>query len=133
MTSTTVSIHVNCAAQVAYDFVSDPRNLPTWAGAFCKSVKMSGDVWIVETPQGPMGFRFVARNDLGVLDHFVKPTPDTEIYCPMRVVPHGTGCEILFTLLRSPEVNDEQFAADVAMIQGDFAKLKTVLDRYRPS
>ena len=128
MTSTTVSIHVDCSASVAYDFASDPRNLPAWAGAFCKSARKSGDAWIIETPQGPMGFRFVPSNELGVLDHFVKPTPDSEIYCPMRVVPHGAGCVILFTLLRTPDMTDEQFAADAAMIQRDLAKLKNVLE-----
>jgi hypothetical protein len=128
MTSTTLSVHVNCEARVAYDFAADPRNLPKWAGAFCLAARPSGDAWMIDTPQGPMGFRFVPRNELGVLDHFVKPTPDTEIYCPMRVVSHGTGCVILFTLLRSSEMTDEQFTADAAMIQGDFAKLKTVLE-----
>jgi hypothetical protein len=37
----------------------------------------------------------------------------------MRVVPNGEGCEIMFTLLQLPEMDNEQFARDAEMVMAD--------------
>jgi len=126
--SRTLNTHIACAPQKVTDFVADPRNLPRWASAFCKSVRPDGDNWIVETPNGPIGLRFVPRNDLGVLDHYVTPVPGTEIYVPMRVVANGDGSEVLFTLFRLPGMTDQDLGRDAGMVEGDLAALKRVLE-----
>jgi len=71
----TLSVSIECHPDKVYEFISDPENLPKWATAFCKSVRKSNAGWFVDTPQGPMKVRFVERNDLGVLDHYVNPAP----------------------------------------------------------
>jgi hypothetical protein len=126
--SRTLNIRIACNPRKVADFVSDPRNLPNWAGAFCKSVRSDAGNWIVETPVGPVGLRFVARNDFGVLDHYVTPAPGIEIYVPMRVIANDDGSEVLFTLFHLPEMPKPDFDRDAAMVESDLAQLKRVLE-----
>jgi hypothetical protein len=39
-----------------------------------------------------------------------------EIYIPMRVIPNGSDCELIFTLFRLPGISDEKFAADAEWV-----------------
>jgi hypothetical protein len=86
----------------------------------------------VETPSGRAGFAFVERNTYGVLDHEVTLPSGDVIYSPMRVVPDGDGCEVIFTLRRLPDMSDEDFARDAALVQADLARLKDVLEAGQP-
>lgn len=124
--SCTWSISVACDWRAAYAFISDPANLPRWATTFCLSAKVSGKDWILETPQGSLGLRLTPGNEFGVVDHVVIPGSGEEVYVPMRVVPNGQGCEILFTLFR--RAGEEQFEADKKLVGMDLNKLKEVLE-----
>lgn len=124
----TLSVSIQRVPDEVYRFVSNPENLPRWATAFCLSVRNTPAGWVMETPQGAMGLRFVATNALGVLDHYVRTAPGVEVYVPMRVVANGTGSEVLFTVFRLPEMSDTQFAADVATVERDLRSLKAVLE-----
>lgn len=125
----TLSVTIRRTSAQVYDFVAEPQNLPKWATAFCLSIQRIGDGWTALTPAGPMGLRFVARNKLGVLDHWVAAEPGFEVYVPMRVVPHGEGSEVLFTLFKLPEMSDAKFAEDAAMVEKDLQSLKKVLEK----
>lgn len=133
--SRTVSVSIHRPPGQIYEFVRNPQNLPRWATAFCRSVYRSDDGrWIVQTPQGPVTIRFVEGNGLGVLDHEVTLADGTEIYVPMRVVanPSGagaSGAEVIFTLFRGPEISEEAFDADLAMVERDLRMLKDVLEK----
>ena len=83
----------------------------------------------METTQGPMNLRFAEKNSLGVLDHYVSPAPGTEIYVPMRVLPNGSGSEVLFTLFRLPGMSDEKFAEDAGLVARDLEMLKDMLEK----
>ncbi len=127
--SRTLSVSIDCHPDKVYRFLSDVQNLPKWATAFCKSIRKSNAHWIVDTPQGPMTVRFVPKNTLGVLDHYVIPAPGVEVYVPMRVVPNGSGTEVLFTLFRLPDMLDEKYAEDAALVEDDLKRLKNLLER----
>jgi hypothetical protein len=127
--SRTLSVTIGCHPDRVYGFVSDPENLPRWATTFCKSIRRTGTDWIMETPHGPTKVRLVAKNDLGVLDHYVSPAPGVEVYVPMRVVPNGSGSEVIFTLFRLPDMSEEQYAADAGLVEQDLRTLKEVLER----
>ena len=83
----------------------------------------------METPQGPAQIWFAEKNDFGVLDHYVTLASGVEVYVPMRVVPNGSGSEVIFTLFKTPEMSDKQFAEDAGMVQRDLRTLKSVLER----
>ena len=122
----TLAVSIGCAPGQVYDFVSDPRNLPRWS--FFGSVTKFGDQWVVDTSDGPVGFRFVEANELGVLDHYVKLGSGVEIYVPMRVISNGEGSEVLFTLFQAPDMSDEAFPEDAKQVERDLATLKVVLE-----
>lgn len=131
MTSRTVSVSIDCELGRVYEFVVDLEHLPEWAAAFCRSVKRVDGKWVIDTPQGPMRIRFVGRNDGGVLDHYVSPSPGVEIYVPMRVVRNGSGSEVLLTVFRQPEMLDAQYAQDLGMVEQDLKRLKQLLEGGR--
>jgi hypothetical protein len=126
--SKTLSVSIACPPRRVYEFVSNPENLPRWATAFCRSVRKSEGEWIVETPDGPMRIGFVERNKYGVLDHAVTVQPGIEIVNPMRVVPNGSGSEIMFTLFQLPKMSNEKFAKDAGLVERDLLTLKKALE-----
>lgn len=75
-----------------------------------------------------MTLRFADDNRHGVLDHFVSPSLGVEVYVPMRVVPNGSGSEVVFTVYRAPEMTDEKFAEDIALVEHDLHTLKRLLE-----
>ncbi|MCF6409918.1 SRPBCC family protein [Pseudalkalibacillus salsuginis] len=122
----TLSISIDCSVNKAYSFISNPENLPQWS--FFESVKKVNDQWIAETVDGQMNIRFVDQNEFGILDHFVTPSPEESIMVPMRVIPNGTGCEVIFTIFQEPMMSDEQFNQDVFQVQKDLDTLKQLLE-----
>lgn len=126
--SKTLSVPIACSPAQVHAFVSDPRNLPQWARAFCKSISNLNGDWVGETPQGPVIIRFATDNKTGVLDHFVRPATGPEIYVPMRVISNGTGSALLFTIFRMPDMTEQQFMNDIGLVERDLANLKTVME-----
>lgn len=126
--SRTLSVSIDRPPGHVYGFVSNPENLPRWATGLCRSVRRSEGQWVVETPDGPMRIRFVGRNELGVLDHYVSPAAGAEMLVPMRVVPNASGSEILFTVFQMPGMSDEKYAEDVGLVERDLRTLKKILE-----
>ncbi|MET0211043.1 MAG: SRPBCC family protein [Burkholderiaceae bacterium] len=123
----TVSVGIAVTPQQAYDYASDPANLPTWAPGFVRSIERQGDHWVAETPLGAARMSFAPPNKFGVLDHDVE-LPGSTFHNPVRVIPNGSGCEVLFTLVQLPEISDSQFDTDLEVVRADLNKLRTVLE-----
>lgn len=129
MRARTLTVTIERPSRQVYEFIANPENLPRWAAGLCRSVRRNATgEWIVETASGPMSIRFAAPNDLGVLDHHVSPAPGAEISVPMRVVPNGSGSELMFTLFQLPGMSEEKFAEDAALVERDLQTLKAVLE-----
>jgi ketosteroid isomerase-like protein len=126
-----ISVSIQAPADRVYAFVLDGGNMPKWMTSFMRSVNKEGDKWIANTSAGQMEFRFVSRNEFGVLDHRVKLPSGVEVLNPMRVIPNGDGCEVMLTLFQLPDVTDEAFTADVANVARDLRTLKEVMERNR--
>src|SRR5262249_62238442 len=77
---------------------------------------------------GRVGFAFVPHNEFAVLDHEVTLPSGEVFYNPMRVVPDGEACEVVFTLRRQPGMSDEEFERDAAAVAADLAALKRILE-----
>lgn len=112
-----------------YEYTVNPEHLPEWASSFCLSVRMEGEGWIAETPEGPVGIEFAARNDYGILDHYVIVAPGVRVLNPMRVIPNGMGSEVLFTFFKPDEMPREQFELEAANVERDLLALKRVLEQ----
>jgi hypothetical protein len=123
-----ISEWIERRAADVYEFASDPANLPLWAPGLGTSVENVDGQWFVETGSGRVGLAFAERNKFGVLDHEVTLPSGEVIYNPMRVVPHGDGCEVVFSLRRLPDMSDEDFARDAGLVQADLTRLKRLLE-----
>ena len=76
---------------------------------------------------------FAPANELGVVDHVVTPLTggDPVADVPLRVVPNGTGSEVMLTVFQQPGMSDAQYDADTALVQADLARLKLALEYQR--
>jgi hypothetical protein len=123
-----LSVYIDRPMAVVYAFVSDPANLPRWAPGLGSLVVRESENWYVETPHGRVRVTFAPRNEFGVLDHEVVTPSGETVYVPLRVIADGEGCEVVFTLRRTPGMTDAEFERDSALVSGDLALLKKVLE-----
>jgi hypothetical protein len=74
---------------------------------------------------------FAPRNDFGVVDHVVYALTggDPVADVPLRVVPNGSGSEVMLTVFQQPDMSDAQYAADCALVQADLERLKRAVER----
>lgn len=129
--SRVITQRVACEWRRAYVLAADPRRLPEWASGLAKSALLPrGDHWIVRTPEsGEARMRFAPPNDFGVLDHWVAPEGVPEVYLPFRVIGVAPdACELQFTLLRQPHMDDAAFARDAEWIARDLLSLRSLLE-----
>lgn len=111
-----------------YAFMTEPMNLPHWAAGLAQSeVTQDGDRLLVDSPMGRVTVAFTSRNDLGVLDHTVTLPDGTEVYNPLRVIPHPDGAEVIFTI-RQLNASDEDFDRDTDMVRADLETLNSLLE-----
>ncbi|CAN5438016.1 SRPBCC family protein [soil metagenome] len=109
-----VSVWIECTAAAAYEFISDPENLPRWVAGL--------DLAAVD-------FEFAPLNEFGVLDHVVRVGGEA-FYNPMRVLPAGVGhdsCELVFSVRRRAGMSDDEFDADAAAVAADLHTLRGLL------
>lgn len=128
-----ISVTIARPPTEVYNFVSDPGNLPQWAGGLSGSIKRINGEWIAESPMGRVKVAFVEKNALGVLDHRVTLESGVTVYNPMRVQPNGEGSEVVFTLYRRPEMSDQEFREDSGRVRQDLDRLKAILEKKRAS
>lgn len=114
-------------AELVYDFLANPANLPQWASGLGPLSNVDGQ-WSAETPDGPILIRFCEPNRFGILDHWVTPPSGVPIYLPFRVVANGDGSELIFTLFRQPGMDQEKFEADAEWVMRDLITAKHLLE-----
>jgi hypothetical protein len=51
-----------------------------------------------------------------------------KVYNALRVTPNGSGAEVSFTLLRLPDMTEEDFERDAEMVRADLETLKSLLE-----
>jgi hypothetical protein len=111
-----------------YAFVSDPRTLPAWAAGISVSIELVDGEWVAESDLGRITVEFAPDNPYGVLDHVVTLPDGTRVTNPLRVVPNGTGSDIIFSLFQLPPADLDAFEADAGAIVRDLARLKVLLE-----
>jgi hypothetical protein len=124
-----LSTYIERPAAEVYAYVVNPANLPNWATGLSGSIEQRDGHWFAESPMGDIEVRFVPENPYFVLDHEVRLSDGTTFNNPMRVIDHGTGCEVVFTLLRRSDQSDDDYEADATTIRTDLAALKELLER----
>ncbi len=132
MESRHVSIWIDAAPEVVYDYAADPATWPRWAAGLAEGgLRQTADGWVADSPMGQVTVEFAPPNNFGVLDHVVHMPSGETVYNPMRVVPAGVGeprCEMVFSVRRRPGMSDAQFDADAAAVAADLATLKRLVE-----
>jgi len=123
-----ISERIERPVSEAYEYASNPANLPEWAPGLGTSVAEADGKWWVETPSGRVGIEFAPRNEYGILDHNVILPSGEVVYIPLRVFANDEGCEIVFTLRKTPGMSSEEFERDAGLVQADLTRLKRVLE-----
>lgn len=125
-----VSTTIDRPAGDVYDFVSNPLNLTSWAAGLARrDVHMVDAQWVVDSPMGRVVVAFAPPNDFGILDHEVTLPAGETVHNPMRVIPNGDGCDVVFTVRRRPGMSENEFTADVTAVTADLAALRTLMER----
>jgi hypothetical protein len=105
-------------------FLSDMQNRKTWAPWIRSVAKSSPRDWTLETEAGLMKVHFVEPNSFGVLDHHVTLASGVTVLNAMRVLPNGTGSELVMVLFQSPATSTSEFERDIQAVTDDFARIK---------
>jgi hypothetical protein len=121
-------VFINRPPQAVYDFASRPENLPKWATGLGGQIEKVNGEWMASSPMGRIKIKMAERNEFGVLDHDIMLESGVMFHNPMRVVPHGVGSEVVFTLIRQPDTTDEQFARDAQWVEKDLTILGDLLE-----
>ncbi len=124
-----ISVSISCPAAEVYEFAYNPENLPKWASGLAGSITKVNESWVVESPMGKVRVRFADLNSLGILDHNVVLPSGETVSNPMRVIPNGTGSEVVFTLHRRPGMTGQAFADDANTVLRDLHMLKLLLEK----
>ena len=126
-----LAVSIDRPAAEVYDYARDPAHLPAWAAGLAGGIAEVDGEWVADSPMGRVVVRFAERNPFGVLDHDVTLPDGTTVTNPLRVLPDGAACEVVFTLRRAPAMTDAEFAADAAAVTADLATLKRVVEAGR--
>ena len=120
--SRTISITVKKKTGDAFDAV---LNLPP---KMMDDAKINDDGWWTFT--GPHGKSFLKFNEYkphGILDHqFIDEESTWNV--PMRVISSGDNSEILITLNKPAELNDEQFDQRISEMGDMMIVMKNILE-----
>ena len=128
--SSHVATTIDRSAEDVYSFVSDPRNLPAWAAGLAEQeVERVDDEWVVVSPMGRVKVAFARANAFGVADHDVTLPSGEVVTNPLRVVPNGSGCDVIFTVHRRMGMSPAEFAADIAAVTADLATLRALMEQ----
>lgn len=128
----TYSVSIACGWEAPYERIWRPEFFPKWASGLSESDLQEDDgTWVATGAEGPIRIRFTAHNAYGVMDHFVESGDGNEVHVPLRVIQNGDGAELLLTLYRQPDMDDDRFAADAKWVNRDLAALKRLIEETR--
>jgi hypothetical protein len=124
-----VSESIELPPAVVMAVAGDPVRLPDWAQGFASGIRRDGGAWVVDGPLGEV--RVVFRTDVeqGILDHDVTMPDGTVVHNALRVLPHGAGSEVVFTLVQRDGMSDEEFEADAGAVAADLRRLRELCAR----
>ena len=123
-----ISVHIEQPPAEVYAYAADPSHLPDWAPGLCTAIERDGERWFADSGTGRLELTFTPDNPYGVLDHDVRLPGGETFHNPIRVLPHDTGSELVFTLRRQPEMSDADFERDAAAVLADLEALKRIVE-----
>ena len=127
--SRTITVRIDRPFDKVYDFLVDPTNWNQWAFGLGRNIRHSQEGWMADSDGAVATVQFTPRNNFGVVDHSVIRPSGQRVYVPMRLIANSSGCELLFTLFREPNMSDAQFASSAGFVERDLNGLKRLLEK----
>jgi hypothetical protein len=128
MRSHTHTITVDAPRDDVLAFIADGTNLPRWAPNFATAVRPDGDGWIVGEGTGEIRVEIPVNHELGTTDlHLTLPGGDRRVV-HLRVLPNGTGAEVLFTLFHSDSRSDDDVERQNSEVAEELRRLKVLCE-----
>jgi hypothetical protein len=124
-----ITVRIDRPFDKVYEFLVDPANWNQWAFGLGRNIRRSQDGWIANSDGGVARVQFTPQNSFGVVDHTIIRPSGQRVYVPMRLIANSSGCELIFTLFREPNMSDVQFASDAGFVQRDLNGLKRLLEQ----
>ncbi|WP_298670669.1 polyketide cyclase [uncultured Sphingomonas sp.] len=126
----TFSVSIDHEWRALYERIWRPEFFPNWASGLAQSnLRFAQDAWLADGPEGPIRIRFTPHNAFGVMDHWVETGTGSQVHVPLRIVPNDDGAEVMLTLFRQPDMDDERFAADARWVNRDLKRLQSLVRR----
>jgi hypothetical protein len=119
-----VHTSIAVAPQRVTAWLSDLNNWLTWAPWIRSVSRVSARDWTLVTDVGTMQTHFVEPNSFGVLDHQVLLESGATVFNSMRVLPNGSGSELVMVIFQRPAMSLEEFQRDVQAVTDDLARMK---------
>ena len=112
---------------------ADLSRLPEWAAGFASGIERDetvadGSAWVVDAPFGRVRAVFAVDVERGILDHDVTMPDGSIVHNRLRVEPTAAGCELVFTLVRQPGMDDAALAADATAVAADLRRLRALTE-----
>ncbi len=124
-----IHISIDRPWREVYVYVAKPENMQFWASGLAAGLKQEGNYWIGDGgPIGKIRVQFSPDNPYGILDHTVTMEDGTVVDNAMRVVANGSGSEVMFVLLRRPDMDEQALESDAAHVLKDLEALKTLME-----
>jgi hypothetical protein len=129
MNTRTYSVTIPAPKARVFAYLADIENLPQWATCFCQAVDVvDGRHWAT-TPQGQVVCDIRAHQATGTIDFLAGPSAEQMGCWPARVLDlPGGECLFQFTTVQLPGMSDEEFAAQGADVQTEFANILRVFE-----
>ncbi|MBB5686893.1 polyketide cyclase [Sphingobium boeckii] len=125
----TYSVSIERNWKALYEQIWHPNFFSKWAIGLSESqLREEGGHWIDDGEDPPLKFRFSPHNDHGVMDHWVDAGDGEIVHVPLRIVENGDGAEVMLTLYRQPDMDDERFSRDAKLIMRDLKALKNLIE-----
>jgi len=124
-------VEIEVERERVFEFVSDPRNLPTWAKAFRSADQERGRL---ETPGGTVdvALRTEADRAAGTVDWRLEFPDKSVALAQSRVTPTTRGTCIYSFVLHAPPVPLEQVEGaleqQIATLREELSKLKSLME-----
>jgi len=129
MNSDTQAITIGVGAASVFEFVSNPENLPKWAGGYFKGVYRDQDGWALETDLGRMALDVQADARTGLVDFHIQPPIPIKITASCKVTAAGSSSHLTFTHYQIPFLPPKYFERQKQEIAKSLSVLKQLMEQ----
>jgi len=124
----TISVSIQAAPETVWEFVADLNNWKQFSDFGKNLEKLSDSEWIAHTSQGDV--RVIPKFDKEhlLLDSVCIVPSGDEQFIPYRVVPNGTGSELIMTNQQTAHVSESEYQEQLGWMKTELETIKMLME-----